>query len=477
MTSLAGAPARELGADTHAALAALDPAARAVLLHFDCNSGVGAAQRAFMRERLGPDFSAPLRARAERWDGPPLRPTADELDAALREEQTAFARGVPSRRPRSPALWIAPGAQAEWAGLLCADGELRVPALPWSTRANAALPARSCVSASFRTMSAVGDDGRVCCELKLDSRPDERPGHDATWSRRLESWKRRLVMSGLFGVDTSYDGAAIDVVDALHSLALSDRLAAIAAAPGAPFALLRETGAAVASDGSACIVREAAPYPAAPGDPLLIPCHALVGNPRERRVDLLRALSRSSGREPAEIALDVGRAYLRAWHALMFRHRIVLLMPHAQNALFELRAGNAIGRIVLKDMRDAESWDAYRRWTGNHTRLVQVDRHYVRYEMTVHPLHYDAQRWPDRESATAAGLFSYSFEMLRNYVLRGFELALTAFDPAQGRRASAGFADAVAELAGVSGGPAGDALRIRSAARVLRRRWVELALS
>jgi hypothetical protein len=96
------------------------------------------------------------------------------------------------------------------------------------------------------------------------------------------------------------------------------------------------------------------------------------------------------------------------------------MMPHAQNAGFEVSKSGTLGRVVLKDMRDVEFWPDYIGYGSRDQRLSSVDKNYLRYQMLAHPWHYDV----DERSASdflPAAVFNYSFQMLRNHVFRGLQ--------------------------------------------------------
>jgi hypothetical protein len=487
--------ATELAADTFAALASMHPTVRQKLLYVNCNAGFSPGETQFLLGPLDDQYSATALARREPWEGEVREPSECDCEAALRQEQAAhvsgLVRGAAGAGRRLAGLWITPGTSRGLIAPLLESGAIRFPELPWNRRIPPEakpMPARIGMTASFRTVAVFPVEGRPL-EMKIHAPPEAKAVVRGRTANLLARLKRRCVMEWLFGVDRAFVGGTLTTLDALHSLWASQTVARAAEASGGEFGVLRETAAGIDRNGHGFIVRDPLPYPAPTSAVQTIPCLSLLGNRRRRQLDLLALLSCSSGLAPARIAIEIGRRYLYVWHQLLFQHRLILFMPHAQNAFIELDASNRLGRLVVKDMRDVDFWPSYREYTCRSTRLLGIDRHYLNYEMAVHPFYFDVRWSRDPAVNLAAGVFNYSFQMLRNYIFRGFQLALLALDRRQAEIAVAGFADSLDELAHDGGhvpladmpaaSEAGDwiAGRFHHAWRRLRGQWLELALS
>jgi hypothetical protein len=67
--------------------------------------------------------------------------------------------------------------------------------------------------------------------------------------------------------------------------------------------------------------------------------------------------------------------------------------------------------------------------------------------MAVHPIYYDARQWPTDEQQLAGDLFNFSFQMLRNHVLRGLEQSAGVFGNQMSKAVKSSFIAMVGALA------------------------------
>ena len=476
-------------AEPGASQAARDPLARLLqipwgernrLLMLEENRGFSTADVQEITAALEADSTAPLKAKLLAPPGGIETPDIAALDQELAELQAAFlnsGREAPAPRARAIApVLVEPSLALD---RFISSSRTLFPVLPWRDPVIGTTPVpglRALVSTSPRSIDVVGN-GQLVANLKI-SRP-RLIGGLPTFRDRLTGVKRWM-MDAFFGVDRNFDPGALRTIDALHCLTTSAALERLLADGTADVAMIREVGAVVDEAGAACLIREAHPWPNPNPAALMIPYFCVASSSPGRGINLFEQIVSASGRDPVDLALDLGGMYLAAWWQLMSAHRLTFLMPHAQNALFELFPNGRLGRVVVKDMRDMDLWSRYRDRSSRATRLAGAGEAYLRYEMDVHPFYYDNVSLPGRTRQLAANVFNYGFRMLRSYVLRGLELKIATYGAGSVEAVRRGFIDAV--LRAADGAAARDTERVpprgRSgptmlqAMRLLRARYV-----
>lgn len=443
----------------------IDLPTRARRAMIEANVGFGVDQARRIESALGPGFCQPLQC--ERIP----RQSAHEVltDGAAEAAWRAAAQAwLDSRSEAHRCGWtMALEVSETW---FEDRGSLRIPCLPWDKdAATRAVPDVSGLMAtgagSMRGIDLYnsGDDAPLL-NVKRSLPNTSVPG--AGLSR--ERLKRR-VLRWLFGLEDRVDTSLLTRIDALQGIWITGRLRAGREALPPWLDVLEETEAAGDAAGQAVILRR---YPQRAGL-IALPCFALAHG-RSARRNLLPDLARLGGLDPVIWALKVGRMYLGAWWALVRELGLVMIMPHAQNAYVLLDASGAPRRLMIKDLRDIDHVSSYAALSQHSIRLQGVCRAYLAYEMRVHPVYFDVAPW--RRAPLEEAIFNFSFQMLRNHVLRGLEASLPT--PEDAARYRSGITATIAALAAGADPADLDVERARTVAslaaiRALRHRFVQ----
>ena len=481
----------EMSRNSFAHLEQLGGMRRGVLLSVATNSGMAIAQRRYMLANLLADQSLPARGFSI-WGS-----TAGGVDPSLdllEERQSDFLRASDDARiawkDRIGAIGFGKISDSLSEYFQNSEDKLFYPALPWDERDAENIEGEFALTSSPRTVDWYVNDIHVCTlKIDLPRSVRDREVKSYGWRYQLQLALMRL----FFRVDTRFDSQHVGELDSLHSLTMSELLEGLFQSEKfRDAAFLRERSAFSDGTGAWCIIRDRDPFPKKVGRSILIPYLSVVGEPQQRDTDMFSCICRAVRRDPTDVAIQLALQYLDIWWQLLYFHSVILLVPHAQNASFELLENNSVGRIVLRDMRDVELWRNYAHQSSLHQRLSSIDAAYLRYQMCAHPVHYDIAGRPDlsRSSKTgwlAASVFAYSFQMLRKHVLRQFEVAVRAIEPSGVQYYRDALARRFEELAdgdgasnssGLSGGARqrSSSVRMRAAWRRMCDMWIRRAI-
>jgi len=389
-----------------------DLPARARRAMIEANVGLTSSEAARIQTALGPDFYRPLRR--------------DRVPRAT-EHEVLSPTQVEREWRELAENWLATGRETYLGGwsislgdppceceALVGAGDLQIPRLPWAGGLEEGERDDRLMVTGAGSIRGIDlfrhGDAAPLANVKRSLPNTSAPG----WSR--EKLKRRLIRFG-FGLEHDVDTSLLTRFDALQGFRITARLRAVKTALPDWLDFWEEPVAAGDAAGGAVIQRQA---PVATGLTSL-PLFALVYG-RSSRINLLPQLSKMAGSRESDYALRVGLLYLAGWWALLRYAGMVMTMPHAQNAYILLDGSGWPERIQLKDLRDMEAWSMYRALAQHSVRLQGICAAYLRYEMTVHPIYFDVVPW--RRLSLEEALFNFSFQMLRNHVLRGLEASI-----------------------------------------------------
>lgn len=405
-----------LSTDVFVKLRELAPSRRAKLLNLEANFGFSSAERKFIEALLGPDFELRSWARQIELSNGWQIPTDKALELELEEEVGRYLAGTKATTQGSWALALQESQVAS--AIRCVDkAAANMPLAPWSVLGNSNLvPLRSptayqTLSGSLRTFDLIEESQHVAT-FKYSLARDRISVLQRSFLERL----KRLGMDVLFGVERNVDPGLVERLDALHCLYVSHYIASREHELPRWMEVQKETAAISDGAGHTCLLREPSRLVQQAGEgAIVVPYFSLVFSRRKKK-DVFQMIVAESGYSEGDLATKLIELYLGAWWELFATTGVIHLMPHAQNASLAIDKTSRPVGIVLKDLRDADLVSRYRRHTHRSVRLHPVSASYLNYEMCVHPSYHDAS---SKQMSLEEKVFSFTFQMLRNHVVRG----------------------------------------------------------
>ena len=405
------------------ALRDLHPATRSFFLNISCNTGSATVRNVFENARPDSDGKIDL----------PAVPVKDQINRLSDYEVEdlwldAASQWLQSKsEPESCDQMLITGPNPiKDIPLRTSEGQVHAY-LPWQKQTGLRLPGTGAIGSSTRTFEYF-DQGKHY-QIKIDN--SSRAG-GINSIRQLAMAIKGAVVNGVFEVDYTHDAQSISAIDILHCAYMDSRIR-LAREKNLPVTVIPEQIFSLDGSGRGLIVRCISDDFLYSDLEVAAPLFCFVGERRRKSNCLLNCVSRHYGVPDWQLALVLSVGYLRTFFILMFKEELICTVPHAQNCLVALGADLGDVRVAYKDLRDVEHWSHYASASSLSARLCTVEKNYLAYQMTAHPIYYDTQIRPrgiTTPCMLAEAVFNYSFAMLLNHVVRGFELAMSSQDHA-----------------------------------------------